>query len=258
MIDDEVSHVGAKPDKRNIEQMISYIKGALGAVEDDVIVVETGGIGLAVHVPLSLLEELPALGEEVTVYTYFQVREDAMTLYGFLHRQDREMFKQLIGVNGIGPKGALGILSIMRPDDLRIAIVSGDAKAISKAPGIGAKTAQRLILDLKDKVDLEEVMMASFGRSFLPPFNEGSFTVSISTLPGISLEESDKIGRYGSSCKRGSGSFNSSWVYEYGSFQSSKESGDHRKYECRRHFKGFAEVFKFSVINLRYIWNGEL
>ena len=133
------------------------------AVEDDVIVVETGGIGLAVHVPLSLLEELPALGEEVTVYTYFQVREDAMTLYGFLHRQDREMFKQLIGVNGIGPKGALGILSVMRPDDLRIAIVSGDAKAISKAPGIGAKTAQRLILDLKDKVDLEEVMMSSFG-----------------------------------------------------------------------------------------------
>ena len=143
--------------------MISYIKGALGAVEDDVIVVETGGIGLAVHVPLSLLEELPALGEEVTVYTYFQVREDAMTLYGFLHRQDREMFKQLIGVNGIGPKGALGILSVMRPDDLRIAIVSGDAKAISKAPGIGPKTAQRLILDLKDKVDLEEVMMSSFG-----------------------------------------------------------------------------------------------
>lgn len=143
--------------------MISYIKGALGAVEDDVIVVETGGIGLAVHVPLSLLEELPALGEEVTVYTYFQVREDAMTLYGFLHRQDREMFKQLIGVNGIGPKGALGILSVMRPDDLRIAIVSGDAKSISKAPGIGAKTAQRLILDLKDKVDLEEVMMSSFG-----------------------------------------------------------------------------------------------
>ena len=98
----------------------------------------------------------------MTVYTYFQVREDAMTLYGFLHRQDREMFKQLIGVNGIGPKGALGILSVMRPDDLRIAIVSGDAKAISKAPGIGAKTAQRLILDLKDKVDLEEVMMSSF------------------------------------------------------------------------------------------------
>ena len=116
--------------------MISYIKGALGAVEDDVIVVETGGIGLAVHVPLSLLEELPPLGEEVTVYTYFQVREDAMTLYGFLHRQDREMFKQLLGVNGIGPKGAC-ILSVMRPDDLRIAIVGGMPKPFPGHRGSG-------------------------------------------------------------------------------------------------------------------------
>ena len=131
MIDDEVSHVGAKPDKRNIEQMISYIKGALGAVEDDVIVVETGGIGLAVHVPLSLLEELPALGEEVTVYTYFQVREDAMT-YMVSSQTGQGNVQAADRVNGIGPKGALGILSIMRPDDLRIAIVSGDAKAISK------------------------------------------------------------------------------------------------------------------------------
>ncbi len=229
--------------------MISYIKGALGAVEDDVIVVETGGIGLAVHVPLSLLEELPPLGEEVTVYTYFQVREDAMTLYGFLHRQDREMFKQLLGVNGIGPKGALGILSVMRPDELRIAIVGGDAKAISRAPGIGAKTAQRLILDLKDKVDLEEVMMASFGR------RKGScFRYRCRRI----------CGRYGGIGKRGSGSVNSSRLHQYGSFQGSKESGDHRKYERRGYFKGFAEAFEFSVIfsrasySLRYIWNGEL
>ena len=139
--------------------MISYIKGLLGAIEEDVIVVETGGIGLAVRVPLSLLGELPSLGQEVTVYTYFQVREDAMVLYGFLHRQDREMFKQLIGVNGIGPKGALGILSVLRPDDLRVAIVSGDAKAIARAPGIGVKTAQRLILELKDKVSLEDTLL---------------------------------------------------------------------------------------------------
>lgn len=143
--------------------MISYIKGTLEAVEEDMIVVETGGIGYGIRVPLSLLEELPDLGDQVTVHTYFQVREDAMTLYGFLYRQDREMFKQLISVNGIGPRGALGILSVMRPDDLRTAIVSGDAKAISRAPGIGPKTAQRLILDLKDKVDLDEVI-SGFGR----------------------------------------------------------------------------------------------
>ena len=136
--------------------MISYIKGPLTAIEDDVIVVEAGGVGMGLHVPLSVLDRLPGIGREVTVYTYFQVREDAMSLYGFLNRQDRDMFRQLIGVNGVGPKAALGILSTMTPDDLRMAIVTGDAKAISRAPGIGPKTAQRLILDLKDKISMEE------------------------------------------------------------------------------------------------------
>lgn len=138
--------------------MISYIKGPLVGMEENVIVVEAGHVGLAVHVPLSLLPELPGLGQEVTVYTYFQVREDAMTLYGFLHSQDRDMFRQLLGVNGIGPKAALGILSVLRPDDVRIAIASEDVKALAKAPGIGTKTAQRLILDLKDKISLENVL----------------------------------------------------------------------------------------------------
>ena len=138
--------------------MISYVKGPLMGIEEDVIVVEAGSLGLAVHVPVSLLPELPGLGQEVTVYTYFQVREDAMTLYGFLHPQDRDMFRQLLGVNGIGPKGALGILSVLRPDDLRLAIVSEDVKAPAKAPGIGTKTAQRMILDLKDKISMDDVL----------------------------------------------------------------------------------------------------
>ena len=138
--------------------MISYVKGPLMGIEEDVIVVEAGSLGLAVHVPVSLLPELPGLGQEVTVYTYFQVREDAMTLYGFLHPQDRDMFRQLLGVNGIGPKGALGILSVLRPDDLRLAIVSEDVKALAKAPGMGTKTAQRMILDLKDKISMEDVL----------------------------------------------------------------------------------------------------
>ena len=138
--------------------MISYIKGPLTAIEEDVIVVEAGGVGMGIHVPLSVLDRLPGIGREVTVYTYFQVREDAMSLYGFLNRQDRDMFRQLIGVNGVGPKAALGILSTMTPDDLRMAIVTGDAKAISRAPGIGPKTAQRLILDLKDTISMEEML----------------------------------------------------------------------------------------------------
>ena len=94
-------------EKEQEEYMISYVKGPLMAIEEDVIVVEAGHVGLAIHVPVSLLPELPGMGKEVTVYTYFQVREDAMTLYGFLHSQDRDMFRQLLGVNGIGPKGAL-------------------------------------------------------------------------------------------------------------------------------------------------------
>lgn len=138
--------------------MISYVRGPLVEKEEDVIVVEAGGIGYNIHVPLSYLEELPRLGEEVRIYTYLQVKEDAMTLYGFRSRQDLKMFKQLLGVNGIGPKGALGLLSAMRPDDLRLAIISGDAKAIAKAPGIGVKTAQRVILDLKDRISVEEVL----------------------------------------------------------------------------------------------------
>lgn len=124
----------------------------------DLIVVEAGQVGLGIRVPLSVLEVLPVVGEEVKLYTYLQVREDDLSLYGFLNRKDLEMFKQLITVNGIGPKVALGILSALHPDELRLAILTGDAKAITKAPGVGQKTAQRMILDLKDKVSAEDIL----------------------------------------------------------------------------------------------------
>lgn len=138
--------------------MFSYIKGALAEISEDGIVVEAGNIGWQINVPLSVLDRLPRTGEEVKIFTSFQVREDAMTLYGFLTRQDRQMFEQLLGVSGIGPKAALGILSALRPDDLRMAIISEDAKAIARAPGIGPKTAKRVILDLKDKIRMEDIL----------------------------------------------------------------------------------------------------
>ena len=145
--------------------MFSYIKGTLTEFFEDVIVVESDGIGWNIHVPLSVLDRLPRTGEEVKIYTSFQVREDAMTLYGFLTRQDLQMFKQLLGVNGIGPKAALGILSTLQPDDLRMAIISEDAKAIAKAPGIGPKTAKRVILDLKDRIKMEDILPAGMGAA---------------------------------------------------------------------------------------------
>lgn len=137
--------------------MISYIKGELVDVTDEgTVVVETGDIGYNVMVPASLLSELPAIGCEVKLYTYLHVREDAMQLYGFFSRDERRVFKLVLGVSGIGPKGALGILGTISPDDLRFAVLSDDVKAISKAPGIGTKTAQKLIIELKDKLSLEE------------------------------------------------------------------------------------------------------
>ena len=149
--------------------MISYIRGTLAEKNEDSAVVEAHGVGYQIFVPVPVLSELPPLGESVKIYTYFNVREDGMSLFGFLSRQDLAMFKQLIGVNGIGPKSGLGILSALKPDVLRMAVASGDAKAISRAPGVGPKTAQRIILDLKDKIRPEDLLAGGLEESLAVP-----------------------------------------------------------------------------------------
>ena len=136
--------------------MIAYLNGILAEIEEENIVIEVNGIGYNVRIPAGMAGRLPQIGEVVKLYTYTSVREDAIGLYGFLSRDDLNMYRQLITVSGIGPKGGLAILSTLPADDLRFAILSGDSKAISKAPGLGAKTAQRVILDLKDKLSLED------------------------------------------------------------------------------------------------------
>lgn len=136
--------------------MYSYIKGELAEVNTDHIVIDVGGIGYMIYIPAQFLNYLPGIGEMLKVHTYLYMREDAMILYGFLTKDDLEMFKLLITVSGIGPKGGLAVLSTLSSDDLRFAVLSGDSKAISKAPGIGSKTAQRVIIDLKDKLSLED------------------------------------------------------------------------------------------------------
>lgn len=135
--------------------MYAYIKGEIVNISEDNVVLECHDIGYNIKVPFSVIQQLPGIGSQVRIYTYTCVREDAFILYGFLTKDDLWIFKKLITVNGIGPKGALGILSVMSADDLRFAIIAGDSKAISKAPGIGAKSAERIILDLKDKITLE-------------------------------------------------------------------------------------------------------
>ena len=122
--------------------MISYVRGELAAVEPQKAIIDVGGVGYGVYMPQQALSLLPQPGNEVKLYTYLNVKEDAMQLFGFLTKDDLEIFKLVIGVSGIGPKGGLNILSCMSPDELRFAIMSGDAKAISAAPGIGKKNGR--------------------------------------------------------------------------------------------------------------------
>lgn len=136
--------------------MYSYIKGELVDVAGDHIVVDNNGIGYQMFISSSTHFHMPAIGEDVKVYTYLNVKEDAMQLFGFLTKEELELFKLLITVNGIGPKNALGILGTLEPADLRFAIMAEDAKAISKAPGVGGKSAQRIIIELRDKIDSVE------------------------------------------------------------------------------------------------------
>lgn len=140
--------------------MIAYVQGIIEDVSEDNVVIDIGGLGYNVRISCDTASKLPGIGEEVRLYTYTCVREDAFLLYGFLSKKDLQIFKQCISVNGIGPKGALGILSVMDADSLRYAIMSGDVKAISKAPGIGARTAERLILELKDKIQIDDTLIS--------------------------------------------------------------------------------------------------
>ncbi len=138
--------------------MYAYFKGTIVSTEEDCLLLEVNNIGYRIFMPGRMLDELPANGSEITIHTYTYVKEDALQLYGFLSRDDLNLFKMLITVSGIGPKGGLGILSALSADELRFAILSEDAKAIAKAPGVGAKTAQKVVIELKDKLSFEDAL----------------------------------------------------------------------------------------------------
>ena len=137
--------------------MISYITGILSEIEDKYIVVEAGGVGYGISVTSRLMGRLPSVGSTVKIYTHLQVSEDAQKLFGFLSTDERSLFRQLLCVSGVGPKAAMGILSVLSPDELRLAVLSDDVKAIRRAPGLGPKTAQKVILELKDKFSISDI-----------------------------------------------------------------------------------------------------
>ena len=135
--------------------MIAFVRGTAVDMTENSVIVEAGGIGYEIYMTGTDLSQIH-MGEEVKIHTYFNVREDAMQLYGFRSKDDLQMFRLLLGVNGVGPKAAVGVLAGITADELRFAILSDDVKTLSKAPGIGKKTAQKLILELKDKMKLED------------------------------------------------------------------------------------------------------
>ena len=156
--------------------MISFIKGIVVDIEEDKIVLENNNIGYNIFVPGSVLANINRTGTKIKIHTYMNVREDSITLFGFNTQEELFIFKKMIAVSGIGPKGALAILSTLSVENLKLAIISEDAKAISKAPGIGAKIASKLILELKDKFTIDD-----YEKSFSKDIenNSGNETASV-------------------------------------------------------------------------------
>lgn len=139
--------------------MLAYIKGNVTEIGTDEVIVETGGIGFSVFTSTQTSAKLTK-NQAITIYTHLNVREDDMSLFGFLSKEERSVFELLINVSGVGPKSALSILSCLSVDELRMAVLSDDYKAIAKANGIGPKTAQRIVIELRDKFHLEDVLDA--------------------------------------------------------------------------------------------------
>ena len=173
--------------------MIERLTGVLAAITGEAIVVDVGGVGFLVEVSAVTYRDLPAVGAPVVLLTHLQVREDALQLYGFSTDEERELFRLFLGVSKIGPRLALAALSSRRPVDLRRALVTGDVAVFSAVPGIGRKTAERLILELKDKVG-DPGLAAGAAGGAAPP-DDGPMALARAALLelGFGAAEADKL-----------------------------------------------------------------
>lgn len=163
--------------------MISYIKGILEDMSPGMVVVDNHGIGYQMMVPMRG-ESFPKIGQEIKIYTHMHVREDDVSLFGFLSKEEKEAFELLIGVNGIGPKVGLSVLSTLSVYELKMAVISEDVKTISKTPGLGPKGAKKLILELKDKLSFEELEEDGVGAEIFDTSADSSDSVMI-TIEGL-------------------------------------------------------------------------
>ena len=147
--------------------MIAYISGALVSAGENYIVIDNHGMGYRIFVSGKFLEHIPAYGTQIKIYKNMYIREDELTLYGFHSEEELSVFRILIGISGVGPKVAMAILTALTIQELQLAVISEDAKTISKANGVGAKGASRIILELKDKLKMEDMMDAAYEQSIV-------------------------------------------------------------------------------------------
>lgn len=166
--------------------MFEYIKGTIEEIYENGIVLDNNGIGYDIKVPTSLFNVYHLVGTQAKIYTYLYIREEIIALYGFESKESLEMFKLLITVNGIGPKAAISILSVLSLSDLKFAILSDDSKSIAKAQGVGAKTASKLVLELKDKIKLEDAFENKLAKNSKDSSNQ-SVAVSEATMALVAL-----------------------------------------------------------------------
>ncbi len=171
--------------------MIAFLRGTLHSVSESGAIIEVNGVGYEVTMPLLDINKLPKAGSEVMIYTYLYVHEDILALFGFFDRESIKYFKMLIGVSGVGPKAAIALLSALSPSDLALAIISSDAKAIGKAKGIGPKMAQRIVLELKSKVNTEDAVATSTGSGGQAVYHASADSAAVNALIALGCSPSE-------------------------------------------------------------------
>jgi len=170
--------------------MIAFVRGSVAKINSDSVFLDHDGLGFRIYMNSRDLSQI-SLHEEILVYTYMQVREDAMALFGFLKEDELEVFKLLINVSGVGPKIGLNVLSMYTVSDINFAILSDDDKTLSKVSGLGAKTAKKIILELKDKIDIESTV--SFDDTDTSDFVSDSKSEAIEALTALGYSASEAL-----------------------------------------------------------------
>ena len=172
--------------------MISFLRGKIAAKNENGIIIDVNGVGFTVNMPTSDIAKAGSIGEEITAHTYFHVSEMAMQLYGFLATEEMDYFNKLISISGIGPKAALAVLGTLSVQDLAFAIIAEDVKAITRAPGVGPKAAQRIILELKGKIDTQAAVGASSAEKTATVVRADTGAVNALIALGASPSEAQK------------------------------------------------------------------